>query len=63
MQMIGYHHHPHGTAVRWLDISLSAAAAIVSLVSLWLGLHSAHSMEKLTVERNYGSVTGSDAIS
>jgi hypothetical protein len=41
-----HHHHPHGTGVRWLDATLAVAAAIVSLVSLWLGLHSAHSMEK-----------------
>lgn len=47
------HHHPHGTGVRWLDISLGVAAAIVSLVSLWLGLHSAHSMEKLVASNSY----------
>ena len=47
------HHHPHGTGVRWLDISLAIAAAIVSLVSLWLGLHSAHSMEKLVAANSY----------
>jgi hypothetical protein len=47
------HHHPHGTGVRWLDISLGVAAAIVSLVSLWLGLHSAHSMEKLVAANSY----------
>lgn len=48
-----HHHHPHGTGVRWLDISLGVAAAIVSLVSLWLGLHSAHSMEKLVASNSY----------
>jgi hypothetical protein len=48
-----HHHHPHGTGVRWLDISLGVAAAIVSLVSLWLGLHSAHSMEKLVAANSY----------
>jgi hypothetical protein len=42
-----HRHHPHGTGVRWLDIILGVAATSVSLVSLWLGLHSAHSMEKL----------------
>jgi hypothetical protein len=47
------HHHPHGTGVRWLDIALGVAAAIVSLVSLWLGLHSAHSMEKLVAANSY----------
>jgi hypothetical protein len=48
-----HHHHPHGTGMRWLDITLGVAATIVSLVSLWLGLHSAHSMEKLVAANSY----------
>jgi hypothetical protein len=48
-----HHHHPHGTGLRWLDISLGVAAGIVSLVSLWLGLHSAHSMEQLVAANSY----------
>ncbi|TFW23275.1 hypothetical protein E4L96_06850 [Massilia arenosa] len=48
-----HHHHPHGTGMRWLDITLGVAATIVSLVSLWLGLHSAHSMEKLVTANSY----------
>lgn len=48
-----HHHHPHGTGLRWLDITLGVAAGIVSLVSLWLGLHSAHSMEKLVASNSY----------
>jgi hypothetical protein len=47
------HHHPHGTGVRWLDIILGVSATVVSLVSLWLGLHSAHSMEKLVAANSY----------
>jgi hypothetical protein len=47
------HHHPHGTGMRWLDITLGVAATVVSLVSLWLGLHSAHSMEKLVAANSY----------
>jgi hypothetical protein len=39
--------------MRWLDITLGVAATIVSLVSLWLGLHSAHSMEKLVAANSY----------
>ena len=39
--------------MRWLDIMLGVSAAIVSLVSLWLGLHSAHSMEKLVAANSY----------
>lgn len=39
--------------MRWLDVSLGVAAAIVSLVSLWLALHSAHSMEKLVASNSY----------
>jgi hypothetical protein len=48
-----HHHHPHKTGVRWLDLGLGLAAGIVSLVSLWLGLHSAHSMEKLVAANSY----------
>lgn len=48
-----HHHHPHGTGFRWLDITLGVAATIVSLVSLWLGIHSAHSMEKLVAANSY----------
>lgn len=48
-----HHHHPHGTGVRWLDIILGVSAAVVSLVSLWLGLHSAHSMEKLVAANSF----------
>jgi hypothetical protein len=48
-----HHHHPHGTGTRWLDITLAIAATVVSLVSLWLGLHSAHSMEKLVAANSY----------
>jgi len=48
-----HHHHPHGTGMRWLDITLGVAATVVSLVSLWLGLHSAHSMEKLVAANSY----------
>lgn len=48
-----HHHHPHGTGFRWLDLTLGVAATIVSLVSLWLGLHSAHSMEKLVAANSY----------
>ena len=39
--------------MRWLDITLGVAATIVSLVSLWLGLHSAHSMEKLVAANSF----------
>lgn len=46
-------HHPHGTGTRWLDITLAIAATVVSLVSLWLGLHSAHSMERLVAANSY----------
>ena len=48
-----HHHHPHKTGVRWLDLMLGVSAAVVSLVSLWLALHSAHSMEKLVAANSY----------
>ena len=47
------HHQAHGTGFRWLDISLSIAAFLTSIVSLWLGLHSASSMEKLVAANSY----------
>lgn len=53
MEHESHHHHPHGTGVRWLDIILGVSATVVSLVSLWLGLHSAHSMEKLVAANSY----------
>jgi hypothetical protein len=63
-----HHHHPHGTGMRWLDITLGVAATVVSLVSLWLGLHSAHSMEKLVAANSFPylelsrSATGQDEL-
>ncbi|MGB9108945.1 MAG: hypothetical protein WCC39_09685 [Telluria sp.] len=54
MEHESHHHHPHhGTGMRWLDITLGVSATIVSLVSLWLGLHSAHSMEKLVAANSF----------
>src|SRR5437764_14602731 len=47
------HHHPHGTGFRWLDIALGVSATFVSLVSLGLGLHSGHAMEKLVAANSY----------
>ena len=48
-----HHHHPRKTGIRWLDLGLGLSAGIISLVSLWLGLHSAHSMEKLVTANSY----------
>ncbi|QOL48737.1 hypothetical protein [Massilia litorea] len=48
-----HHHHAPKTGVRWLDLGLGLSAGVVSLVSLWLGLHSAHSMEKLVAANSY----------
>lgn len=53
MEHEAHHPHPHGTGVRWLDIILGVSATVVSLVSLWLGLHSAHSMEKLVAANSF----------
>jgi hypothetical protein len=47
------HHHGHGTGMRWLDISLALSAFLVSIVSLYLGIHSAHTMEKLVASNSY----------
>lgn len=48
-----HQHHGHGTGNRWLDIALALSAFIVSLVSLYLGIHSAKSMDKLVAANSY----------
>jgi hypothetical protein len=55
------HHHGHGTGTRWLDISLALSAFVVSLVSLYLGIHSAHTMEKLVASNSYPNLEVSTA--
>ncbi|MES2296046.1 MAG: hypothetical protein V4582_03345 [Pseudomonadota bacterium] len=50
------HHHGHGTGMRWLDISLALSAFVVSIVSLYLGIHSAHTMEKLVASNSYPNI-------
>lgn len=52
----GHGHRPHGTGFRWLDISLALSAFIVSLGSLWLTLHNAHTMERLVTSNSYPNV-------
>jgi hypothetical protein len=47
------HHHPHPTGTRWLDATLAVAATVVSLVSLWLGIHSGHQMERLVAANSF----------
>jgi hypothetical protein len=47
------HHHGHGTGIKWLDLTLALTAVVVSLVSLWLGIHSAQSMDKLVAANSY----------
>jgi hypothetical protein len=50
------HHHGHGTGKRWLDMALALSAFVVSIVSLYLGLHSAHTMEKLVASNSYPNI-------
>jgi hypothetical protein len=47
------HHHAHGTGIRWLDTSMAVCAVVVSLVSLWLGIHSAQSMDRLVAANSF----------
>lgn len=51
------HGHPsHGTGFRWLDIALALSAFIVSLSSLWLTVHNAHTMERLVTANSYPNI-------
>lgn len=47
------HHHPHSTGISWLDKSLGISAFLISLISLWLGIHSASSMDKLVAANSF----------
>jgi hypothetical protein len=49
-------HPPHGTGFRWLDIGLALSAFIVSLSSLWLTVHNAHTMERLVTSNSYPNI-------
>jgi hypothetical protein len=49
-------HAPHGTGFRWLDIGLALSAFIVSLSSLWLTVHNAHTMERLVTSNSYPNI-------
>lgn len=49
-------HPPHGTGVRWLDMSLALSAFVVSLASLWLTVHNARTMERLVAANSYPNV-------
>jgi hypothetical protein len=51
-----HQHHPHGTGTRWLDITLAVCAFVISVVSLYLSIHSAHTMEKLVTASSYPNV-------
>ena len=56
-----HQHHGHGTGTRWLDISLALCAFFVSIVSLYLGIHSAHTMEKLVASNSYPNIDNSSS--
>ena len=45
-------HPPHRTGHSWLDISLALSAFFVSLISLWLAMHNARTMEKLVASNS-----------
>jgi hypothetical protein len=49
-------HAPHGTGFRWLDMGLALSAFIVSLSSLWLTVHNAHTMERLVTANSYPNI-------
>lgn len=49
-------HPPHGTGVRWLDMSLALSAFVVSLASLWLTVHNARTMERLVAANSYPNI-------
>ena len=49
-------HPPHGSGVRWLDMSLALSAFVVSLASLWLTVHNARTMERLVAANSYPNI-------
>lgn len=56
MEEKGHEHHPHGTGLRWLDVSLALSAFTISIASLWLTIHNAHTMERLVTANSYPNV-------
>jgi len=53
-------HASHGTGFRWLDISLALSAFLISLVSLFLGLHHGRTMDKLVASNSYPNLDAVD---
>ena len=41
------HHSHHHTGHRWVDLLLAGCAILISVISLFLGIHHGHTMEKL----------------
>lgn len=49
-------HPAHRTGFHWLDISLALSAVLISLISLWLAIHNARTMEKLVASNSYPNI-------
>ncbi len=56
MEEKGHEHRPHGTGLRWLDVSLALSAFLISLASLWLTIHNARTMERLVAANSYPNI-------
>ena len=40
-------HAPHGTGIRWIDLSFGLGALFASFVSLWIAVQNGHDMNRL----------------
>lgn len=55
--------HPPHTGHRWLDLAMGSAAFVISLVSLYLGVHHGHTMEKLVAANSWPNLRMQASIS
>lgn len=44
------HHHTHRTGHRWVDFAVPFSALAVSVISLVIGIHHGHTMQKMADE-------------
>jgi hypothetical protein len=44
------HHHAHRTGHRWIDLAVPLSALAVSVISLAIGIHHGHTMQKMADE-------------
>jgi hypothetical protein len=48
-----HHHAPHGTGIRWVDLSFGLGALFTSMVSLWVAVQHGHEMNRLVQANSF----------